>query len=246
MDWPIQEIARTTGVTSRTLRHYDSIGLLPPSRIGQNGYRYYDQAALVRLQRILLLRELGLSLRSIAEVLANETDVDRALHAHLRWLQQERDRLTQQIASVETTIRKIHEGSQLMAEEMFEGFDHTQYKDEVISRWGQDAYASSDRWWLSLTDDEKRGFQRQHDNIAADFGRAHNAGTPVTSDEVQAITQRLYEWLTITSPVGKEHFLGLGEMYANDPRFTATHDKHGAGTAVFIRNAMEVYADRNL
>lgn len=246
MDWSIQEIARMTGVTSRTLRHYDDIGLLPPSRVGQNSYRYYDQATLVRLQRILLLRELGLSLRSIAEVLANETDVTKALHAHLDWLQQERHRLTQQIASVEATIRKIQDGSQLMAEEMFDGFDHTRYKDEVISRWGQDAYESGDRWWRSLTDDEKQGFQQQQLDIAADFGRAHLAGKPVASDDVQAIVQRLYEWLTITSTVGKDHFLGLGEMYVNDPRFAANYDTHGAGTAVFVREAMKVYADRHL
>jgi len=69
-DWSIQEIARLAGTTSRTLRHYDDIGLLPPSRIAANGYRHYDEQALVRLQRILLLRELGLGLPQIAQVLA--------------------------------------------------------------------------------------------------------------------------------------------------------------------------------
>jgi len=235
-----------TGTTSRTLRHYGDIGLLTPSRIGQNGYRYYNQDALIRLQRILLLHELGLSLKSIAAVLANETDVNSALRAHLDWLRQEQQRLMQQIASIETTLRKTKEGGQLMAEEMFDGFDHTQYKDEVIQRWGRDAYESSDRWWRSLSDAEKKGFQQQQLDIATDYGRAHLAGKPVASDEVQAITQRHYEWLTITSEVGKEHFIGLGEMYVNDPRFTTNYDKHGAGTAVFIRDAMKVYADRNL
>lgn len=246
MDWSIHDIARMTGTTSRMLRHYGDIGLLTPSRIGQNGYRYYNQDALIRLQRILLLRELGLSLKSIAEVLANETDVNSALRAHLDWLRHEQQRLTQQIASIETTLRKTKEGGQLMAEEMFDGFDHTQYKDEVIQRWGRDAYESGDRWWRSLSDAEKKGFQQQQLDIATDYGRAHLAGKSAASDEVQAITQRHYEWLTITSEVGKEHFIGLGEMYVNDPRFTANYDKHGAGTAVFIRDAMKVYADRNL
>lgn len=72
-DWSIQEIARLAGTTSRTLRHYDDIGLLPPSRIAANGYRHYDAASLVRLQRILLLRELGLGLPQIAEVLGPST-----------------------------------------------------------------------------------------------------------------------------------------------------------------------------
>ena len=72
VEWSIQQIAKLAGTTSRTLRHYGDIGLLSPSSIGRNGYRYYDQAALVRLQRILLLRDLGLGLPQIADVLERE------------------------------------------------------------------------------------------------------------------------------------------------------------------------------
>ena len=89
MDWSIQDIARLAGTTSRTLRHYDDVGLLPPTRIGDNGYRYYDERALVRLQRILMLRDLGLGIPAIAEVLAGQQDDARALLTHLDWLQQE-------------------------------------------------------------------------------------------------------------------------------------------------------------
>jgi DNA-binding transcriptional MerR regulator len=80
MEWSIQDIARLAGTTSRTLRHYGDVGLLEPSRVAANGYRYYDAAALARLQRILLLRELGLGLPAIADVLAGQTD-----DAHRRW-----------------------------------------------------------------------------------------------------------------------------------------------------------------
>ena len=104
-DWSIQEIARLAGTTSRTLRHYDDIGLLPPARIGANGYRYYDRDALVRLQRILLLRDLGLGLPAIARVLDDQRDAAPALRDHLRWLRVERERLARQIASVESTPR---------------------------------------------------------------------------------------------------------------------------------------------
>ena len=76
MEWSVQQIARNAGTTSRTLRHYDDIGLLKPSRTGDNGYRFYDQASLVRLQRILLLRDLGLGLPAIAEVLDHEPDAE--------------------------------------------------------------------------------------------------------------------------------------------------------------------------
>lgn len=136
MDWPIHEVARLTGTTSRTLRHYGDVGLLLPSRVGANGYRYYDEKALSRLQRILLLRELGLGLPTIAQALDGQTEHAEALGAHLEWLRSERDRIDRQIVSVRTTIDRLKGDEQLMAEEMFDGFDHTQYKDEVEERWG--------------------------------------------------------------------------------------------------------------
>jgi len=122
------------GTTSRTLGHYDDMGLLKPSRMGSNGYRYYDQAALVRLQRILLLRKLGLGLPAIAGGLDGQRETSKALMTHLKWLRQEQERLARQIASVETTIRKTEEGEQLMAEEILDGFDNSQYEEEVVKR----------------------------------------------------------------------------------------------------------------
>src|ERR1700754_4931840 len=119
MEWSIQDIARAAGTTSRTLRHYDAVGLLAPSRVGSNGYRYYDSAALVRLQRILLLRELGLGLPAIASVLDGERDSVVALSTHLSLLEQEQQRIGRQIDSVRTTLRKLKGGEPLMAEEVF-------------------------------------------------------------------------------------------------------------------------------
>lgn len=144
MELSIQQTARIAGTTSRTLRYYDEIGLVPPSRIGSNGYRYYDDNALMRLQRVLLLRELALGLDQISEVLAREVEESAALTTHLSLLRQEQDRLTRQIAAVEHTIQSIIGKEELMAETMFDGFDHSQYKDEVEARWGKDARAESD------------------------------------------------------------------------------------------------------
>lgn len=104
------------GTTSRTLRHYDDIGLLKPSRVGSNGYRYYDAAALLQLQRILLLRELGLGLPAIAEVFRRQTDAVEALSHHLEWLGQEQDRLSRQMASVRQTIETMKGGGEVAAE----------------------------------------------------------------------------------------------------------------------------------
>lgn len=136
-----------------------------------------------------------------------------------------------------------------MADEVFDGFDHTQYKDEVIERWGRQAYESGDQWWRSLSRDEKDGHQQRRLDIAADFGAAHAAGRSPDSDEVQAITRRQYEWVTVGwqgKRLTAEQFAGLGQLYVDDPRFTANYDKHGGGTAAFIRDAMTLYAERNL
>lgn len=105
-DWSIQEIARLAGTTSRTLRHYDDIGLLPPSRIAHNGYRHYDGQALVRLQRILLLRELGLGLPQIAEVLGAASVGEgagseaTALETHLALLREEQTRAADRVGRI--------------------------------------------------------------------------------------------------------------------------------------------------
>ncbi|MFJ9371605.1 TipAS antibiotic-recognition domain-containing protein [Nocardia sp. NPDC101769] len=251
-EWSIQDLAKAAGTTSRTLRHYGQLGLLVPNRTGANGMRYYDSGALVRLQRILLLRELGLGLAAIAEALAADgldmaTTVD-ALRVHLDLLRQERDRIDRQISSVATTVLKLEKGQPLMPAESFDGFDHTKYKDEVIQRWGKDAYESSDRWWRSKTDAQKQDFQKAALDIAADYGRAHAAGLAVDSPEVQAIVARHAEWVREgwqgRSWGGKpfeEAFAYLGEMYVSDDRFRASYDIHGVGTTEFARDAMAVY-----
>ncbi|WP_020663807.1 MerR family transcriptional regulator [Amycolatopsis benzoatilytica] len=246
-EWSIQDIARIAGTTSRTLRHYDAVGLLPPTRIGGNGYRYYDGQSLVRLQRILLLRELGLGLPAIAEVLDGERDGTAALETHLSLLEQEQQRIGRQIASVRTTLRKLKGGEQLMAEEMFDGFDHTQYQEEVTQRWGADAYRKADQWYRSLTEAEKEAIQQEQLDISAAYGAARAAGHDAGSEETQAVTARLHAWLEpAAGKVSKCYFAGIGQLYVDDPRYGKYDEKHGPGTAEYIRDAMKIYAERNL
>ncbi|MGK5497525.1 MerR family transcriptional regulator [Streptomyces sp. URMC 125] len=249
MEWSIQEIARSAGTTSRTLRHYDAIGLLRPSRVGRGGVRHYDERALVRLQRILLLRGLGLGLPAISDALDGQRDAAAALRTHLALLERERERLGRQIESVRTTLAKMEGGEPLMPQEAFDGFDHTRYEDEVAERWGRDAYERGDRWWRSLPEDDRTGFRQRQAGIAGDFARAHLAGLAPDCDEVLAITRRHYEWVTAgwqgRRPTA-EQFTGLGQMYADDPRFTAAYARYGEGTAAFVRDAMGAYAEREL
>lgn len=251
-EWSIQQIAKLAGTTSRTLRHYDDLGLLAPSRIGSNGYRYYDGAALVRLQRILLLRELGLGLPQIADVLARETTEEHALESHLAWLHEEMLRLARQIASVQTTIAALRGDEPLMAESMFDGFDHTQYKDEVEQRWGKKAYADSDSWWRGMDAATKAAWQRETAELGQAWADAAASGVTPDSTAAQAIAERHVAWLTripgtpAAAPDGdvKAYVIGLGEMYVADPRFGANYG--GQAGAEFVRDTLRLYADAHL
>ncbi|WP_350350252.1 MerR family transcriptional regulator [Microbacterium sp. A8/3-1] len=255
-DWSIQEIARLAGTTSRTLRHYDDIGLLPPTRIAPNGYRHYDAPALVRLQRILLLRDLGLGLPQIAGILAKESAETSALQTHLALLREEQARLARQIASVESTIDALRGGEELMAENMFDGFDHTQYKEEVEDRWGKKAYADSDRWWRGMTDAERADWQQRVSDLGRDWIAAAESGVDPASAQAQDVARRHVEWLTSVPgtpaavPGGdvKGYVIGLGEMYVADPRFGANYATASGGTqgAEFVRDALRIYAEANL
>ncbi|MFF3065462.1 MerR family transcriptional regulator [Oerskovia sp. NPDC057915] len=258
-DWSIQEIARLAGTTSRTLRHYDDIGLLAPSRVGHNGYRYYDGPALVRLQRILLLRDLGVGLPAVAEILGRDDETGdarpvaqaRALRTHLDALRAEQQRLARQIASVEHTITTMEGGGRLMADEMFDGFDHTKHEAEVTERWGAEAYRTGDAWWRGLSAQDKAANQERTRRLGADWTAAAAAGVAPDSDEAQALAQRHVEWLSGipgtpghgSAPV-KEYVVGLGEMYVADERFAANYG--GAEGARLVRDALAVWADDNL
>lgn len=251
MDWSIQEIARIAGTTSRTLRHYDAIGLLVPTRTAPNGYRHYDQTALVRLQRILLLRELGLGLPAIAEVLEHETTAAHALEVHLEWLRIEQDRLARQIASLTRTIGALDEGGGLMAEQMFDGFDHTEHRGEVEARWGAAAYAKSDGWWRSLSAEERSAWQQRVGELGRDWVAAAERGMDPRGTEAQALAARHVAWLRSMpgTPAAEggaiaAYVESLGEMYVADPRFGANYATASGGTqgAEFVRDALREWA----
>jgi len=252
MEWSAQQIAKLAGTTSRALRHYEQIGLLPATRTGANGYRYYDTSALVRLQRILLLRDLGLGLPQIGEILGRETDEVRALERHRDWLEQERARIGRQIAAVDNTIRARQRGEEPMAEQMFDGFDHTQYKEEVEERWGAESYAASDRWWRGMSADEQKAWQERTAQLGRDWNEAAGRGIDPASDEAQELAHRHVQWLTgipgtpAAAPGGdiRAYVTGLGEMYVADPRFAANYG--GESAAAFVRDALRVYADTRL
>lgn len=249
MDWSIQQIAKLAGTTSRTLRHYDDVGLLAPTRIASNGYRHYDEDALVRLQRILLLRELGLGLGQIAEVLARDIEEDQALRTHLAVLRSERDRLDRRIRAVQESIRARQKGEPLMADKALDGFDHTRYRAEVERRWGADAYAESDSWWRGKNDEEQGEWRDRVAHLNAAWRAAAEAGEDPEGATARELAQRHVEWLSETpgTPAARGeglegYLLGLGEMYVADPRFAANYG--GELGAAFVRDALAAHVRR--
>ena len=252
MSWSIASVARMAGVSSRTLRHYEQVGLLAPAFTASNGYRHYEEPQLRRLQRILLLRELGLSLPQIGEILERPTAAEASLAHHLEWLSGERERIDRQIAAVRSTITALEKGEEPMAEDMFDGFDHATYKDEVIERWGEQAYADSDRWWQSLDGLEKDDWKTQTAALGAAWTDAAARAIAPEGDEAQALAARHVAWLRgipgtpAATPGGDVagYVRGLGELYVADPRFAANYG--GQAGAEFVRAALAAYADAHL
>ena len=204
----------------------------------------------MRLQRVLLLRELGLGLPQIAEVLAHEHEEASALTIHLSLLQQEQHRLARQIAAVEHTIKALTGDEGLVAESMFDGFDHTRYKDEVEQRWGRDAYARSDAWYRGLSDEERRAWTARVAQLGRDWIAAAEASDiSADSPEAQDLARRHIAWLRGTpgTPIAVPGgdfaacVRGLAEMYVADERFAANYG--GVEGASFVRDALLVYVE---
>jgi MerR family transcriptional regulator, thiopeptide resistance regulator len=255
MAWSIAEVARMSGVTSRTLRHYDEIGLLHPAYAAPNGYRYYEQDELLRLQQILVLRELGVGLPEIGRILDEQTDRLAALRAHHQRLLAERDRLSRLAATVARTIDEL--GGTMSSggtmsdvrinrpENLFEGFDHAQYADEARERWPED-YARSQHQAATLTEEETERIQRETTAAMIRMAELMAAGTPVDDAAVQAEVHEHYVGLCRFWTPDAHAYACLGRMYVEDGRFTATYDKIAVGLAAYYRDAIALYARTRL
>ncbi|WP_432561056.1 MerR family transcriptional regulator [Kineococcus sp. SYSU DK003] len=245
-EWTIHEVAKATGTTSRTLRHYADVGLLTPSRTGAGGYRYYDEAGLRRLQRILLLRDLGLGLQAIGDVLAARVEEEAALATHLELLQAEAARIGRLVESVRTTLEKTRRGQELEMGEMFDGFDGSEHEEEVVQRWGREAYEDGQRTWRELGEDGRRAHLAEHEAIGSALAAAAARGDAVEDDAVQELVRRHHAWVSRFWTPDASAYRGLVQTYVDDERFRATYDGFGPGTAQFLRRAADVFAQRAL
>lgn len=252
MAWSIADVARMSGVTSRTLRHYDEIGLLPPAWIAANGHRHYRQAELLRLQQILLMRELGLGLREIRAVLDSQVDQVAALREHHRRLLEERDRLETLVRTVGRTIAELEQQKETgdMAqinrpENLFEGFDASTVDAEARERWPR-AWEQAQQARATMTTDDQEQWQREVTAQMVRFAEFMVAGTPVADPVVQAEVDAHYRGVCRFWTPNAEAYRGLGQTYVDDPRFRENYDRIADGLAVYQRDAMVVYADTRL
>ncbi len=247
MSYTIKEIADLAGVTPRTLRHYDQIGLFCPSGTSDNGYRYYDQESLLRLQQILFFRELGMPLKEIHLILNHPGfDLLDALEAHRRSLQERSRRLEQLLHTVDRTIATLQGKGKMTAKDYFEGFDERQYEAEARERWGHTPqWAESRRKWASYSQDQKEAIQQEGSRITqAMVGTDPNLRPD--DPAVQASVGEYYTYLNryfYACPLG---FLrNLADMWVEDPRFAINYERIREGGAAFVREAVHIYCDKH-
>lgn len=241
----VNEVAQIAGVSVRALHHWDAIGLLVPSRRGDNGYRLYDDEDLLRLQQILVGRELGMPLEAIRRSL-DDPSFDRRSA-----LAEQRAELVRRAKATERMIRAIDRALAAMEEtmdmkEIFDGFDPEAYEKEAEERWGDtDAWKESQRRAKTYSKADWQRLKEEQDAIYADAFRALSGGRAATDDAVMDIAERhrlsIERWFYPCSPAMHER---LADLHENDERFAANIDRHGAGLTPFLVAAIRANARR--
>ncbi len=242
MERTVHELAKLADVSVRTLHHYDSIGLLPPSRVTNAGYRLYDEASVQRLEQILFFRELDFPLKEIKQILDHPSfDKTQALKAQRELLLLKRQRLDHLVSAIDQTLK----GEQSMSFNAFNTQEietaKEKYAAEVRERWGNTAaytqstvrtnsYQASD--WERITAETNAIFQAFADNM--DFPPSSSKVQKLVAQWQEHITQNYYDCTN-------EILAGLGELYIGDERFTENIDKHRKGLAAFISEAILCY-----
>jgi DNA-binding transcriptional MerR regulator len=243
MAFTVGELARLTGITVRALHHYDEIGLVVPSHRTAAGYRLYDDRDVIRLQQVLLFRELGLPLDEIAFAIDEAGTREELLRKHRAVLVAKRGRLDAMLSALDSALDALEKGRDMQPDDvkqMFEGFDHSQYEEEAKERWGDtDAYKESMRRTKSYGKAQWDQIQADWQKIYADMAVLMKSGTAVADASVQALVEahraHIDRWFY---PCSVEMHKGLGAMYVQDPRFKANLDKVADGFAQYLSDAI--------
>ena len=246
MKLQIKEFAELTGVSVRTLHYYDEIGLLKPYHVDeQNGYRFYDETSLERMQEILFYRELDFPLKSIVEILASPNyDKQKAFAEQKRLLTLKKDRLERLIAALE----QAEKGEITMS-----AFDNNeyetarqQYEDEAKQRWdGTEAYKQSQAKTADYSKDKWNDVLAGMNGVFAEFAACKKCGDSIDSEKAQRLVKKLQDYITANFYYCTDDILaGLGQMYVCDERFKNNIDSHGEGAAEFVSGAIKIYCKK--
>jgi DNA-binding transcriptional MerR regulator len=242
----VKQLSKIAGVTPRTLRYYDQIGLLKPSQVGDNGYRYYGEEAVLRLQQILLYRQLELPLENIHRILARrDFEILSALESHKKELRKRVVRMERLIATVDHTIDYLKGNAQMTQEQLFEVFNDEQqaeYEKEALQKYDPEIVKASNARWRKYTPTDRQRIGEEGNAIYSDLLEALPKGA--ASPEVQACIERWRQHMSYFWTPSLEQLVELAEMYSDDPRFKANFDKVDPRLAEFMGEAVKVYVEK--
>jgi DNA-binding transcriptional MerR regulator len=243
--YQVKDVARLSGLTVRALHHYDAIGLLVPSARSAAGYRLYDDD-LLRLQQILLRRELGLSLEAIRRSLDDPGfDQRKALLAQRAELEARAARAAEMIRAIDAALT-ISEERDMNVQAIFDGFDPEPYAEEAEQRWGEtDAYKVSAERAKAYTEADWRAIKDEQAAIVAAACAALEAGLRPDDPRAMDVAERhrlsIDRWFYPCSP--RMH-CGLADLWEADRRYAENIDKHAAGLTAFLAAAVRANARR--
>lgn len=249
--WTVGEVSLLTRVSVRTLHHYDDLGLLSPGERSEGNYRLYTPADLAQLHRILTFRELGLPLAEIQRLLDAPADAEvQALQTQAALLREQLQRTGANLERVEALLNAAQRGEGVtmtnneIIKEVFDGFDHSQYDDEVQQRWGDtDAYQQSAARTKRYAKADWEQIKAEGDGLSERYIALMDAGVPAYSPQAAAVAEAhrayFHKWFYDCSP---EMLRGVSDMWVNDERFTCNIDKARAGLAAYQHAAVQAWA----
>lgn len=248
MEYTIQRLAGLSGVSTRTLRYYDELGLLSPVR-KSNGYRIYGEGEVKRLQQILLYRAMELPLGEIKKLIFSpDFDEQAALRRHLTGLLEKRAKIDAMIRNVEQTMDAAKGVGIMRDAQRFQGLkeglvaeNEEKYGQEIRKKYGEEAVDRANAKLRGMTPEDYQRMEALSQELNETLKAAFEQGDP-TSDLAQKACGLHKEWLCCYwDSYSREAHLGVTQMYAEDPRFGAYYDQIAVGCGVFLRDAVRHY-----
>lgn len=250
-DYTVKQLAEFSGVSVRTLHHYDDIGLLKPAHLGANGYRYYGREELIRLQQILFHRELGFSLEEIGKLLDSpDFDQASALRSHRLKLEDEVQRRRRLIQTIDGSLAELEGGDPMTEKAFYKGLDPEKWAAQdqwAIERYGPAAEAGINRRNEVMSTWSQADYDRQGAGFGAvwdGFARACSQGLPVDAEDVLGIARDLQGLLSESSgaPLSVTRYLAVADVYAEQPHLRAYLDDRVPGLTDYVVGAMRAFS----